>query len=89
MPEPQSTADYDDRTTAAVEAVLVEIGQILGSFRGKLAIVGGVPATSIRCPISRTICSRRIVGFQFDPIAFGEAEIRQGLIAMRFQTIVG
>ena len=40
-PEPQSAADYDDRTTAAVKAVLVEVGQILGSFRGKFAVVGG------------------------------------------------
>ena len=39
--EPQSAADYDDRTTAAVKAVLVEMGQILGSFKGKFAIVGG------------------------------------------------
>ena len=42
MPEPQSAADYDDRTTAAVKAVLVEIGQILGGFRGKFVVVGGV-----------------------------------------------
>ena len=39
--EPQSAAEYDDRTTAAVKMVLVEIGQILGSFKGKFAIVGG------------------------------------------------
>jgi hypothetical protein len=39
--EPQSASDYDDRTTAAVKTVLVEIGQILGSFKGKFAIVGG------------------------------------------------
>ncbi|WP_448207487.1 nucleotidyl transferase AbiEii/AbiGii toxin family protein [Azospirillum sp. sgz302134] len=39
--EPQSAADYDDRTTAAVKAVLLEIGQILGSFQGKFAVVGG------------------------------------------------
>jgi hypothetical protein len=39
--EPQSAADYDDRTTAAVKAVLLEIGQILGSFRGKFAVIGG------------------------------------------------
>ena len=38
---PQSAKDYDDRTTKAVESVLVEIGQILGGFRGKFAIVGG------------------------------------------------
>lgn len=38
---PQSAADYDDRTTIAVKTVLLEIGQILGSFRGKIAVVGG------------------------------------------------
>lgn len=40
-PEPQSANDYDDRTTAAVKSVLLEIGQILGSFQGKFAIIGG------------------------------------------------
>jgi hypothetical protein len=39
--EPQSAAQYDDRTTVAVKSVLVEIGQILGSFKGKFAIIGG------------------------------------------------
>ncbi|MFZ5739881.1 MAG: hypothetical protein ACOY6K_23680 [Pseudomonadota bacterium] len=40
-PEPQSAADYDERTTAAVKSVLVEMGQILGSFKGKFAVIGG------------------------------------------------
>ena len=40
-PEPQSAADYDERTTATVKSVLVEMGQILGSFKGKFAVVGG------------------------------------------------
>ena len=39
--EPQSANDYDDRTTEAVKSVLIEIGQILGSFAGKFAVVGG------------------------------------------------
>jgi len=39
--EPQSAADYTDRTTAAVKSVLVEIGQILGSYQGKFAVIGG------------------------------------------------
>ena len=39
--EPQSANDYDDRITAAVKSVLVEIGQILGSFEGKFAVIGG------------------------------------------------
>ena len=41
MKEPQLAGDYDDRTTTAVKSVLIEIGQILGSFEGKFAIVGG------------------------------------------------
>jgi hypothetical protein len=39
--EPQSAADYGDRTTAAVKSVLLEMGQILGSFKGKFSIIGG------------------------------------------------
>ena len=39
--EPQSAADYENRITEAVRSVLVEIGQILGSFRGKFVVVGG------------------------------------------------
>lgn len=41
MPEPQSAADYDDRTGRAVKSALVEIGQLLGAFRGKFAVIGG------------------------------------------------
>lgn len=39
--ELQAAGEYDDRTTAAVKSVLIEIGQILGSFKGKFAIIGG------------------------------------------------
>ncbi|WP_447991379.1 nucleotidyl transferase AbiEii/AbiGii toxin family protein [Achromobacter spanius] len=39
--EPQSASDYGDRTTEAVKSVLIEMGQILGSFKGKFAIIGG------------------------------------------------
>lgn len=39
--DPQSANDYDDRTTAAVKSALLEIGQILGSYQGKFAIIGG------------------------------------------------
>ncbi|NEI23493.1 hypothetical protein GUK30_29395 [Rhizobium leguminosarum] len=39
--DPQSAADYEDRTTKAVKGVLVEIGQTLGSFKGKFAVIGG------------------------------------------------
>ena len=39
--EPQFASGYDDRTTVAVRSVLVEIGQVLGSYRGKFAVIGG------------------------------------------------
>ena len=39
--EPQFASDYDDRATAAVKSVLIEIGQILGSYQGKFAVIGG------------------------------------------------
>ncbi|MBC9903741.1 nucleotidyl transferase AbiEii/AbiGii toxin family protein [Achromobacter xylosoxidans] len=39
--EAQLASEYDDRTTAAVKSVLIEIGQILGSFKGRFAVVGG------------------------------------------------
>lgn len=39
--ELRSATQYDDRTSAAVRSVLVEIGQTLGSYRGKFAVIGG------------------------------------------------
>ncbi len=39
--EPRTADDYDDRTTAAVKSALIDIGQILGSFKGKFAVIGG------------------------------------------------
>ena len=39
--EPRFAHDYDDRSTVAVKSVLVEIGQILGSFEGKFVVIGG------------------------------------------------
>ena len=39
--EPQYASDYDDRITVAVKSVLVEIGQVLGSYQGKFTVIGG------------------------------------------------
>lgn len=39
---PQPVTSYGDRATRAVKTVLTEIGQILGSFRGKFVVIGGV-----------------------------------------------
>ena len=34
--EPQSASDYDDRTTAAVKSVLVELGQVPRQLQGQV-----------------------------------------------------
>ena len=39
--DPRRASDYDDRTTDAVKSVLVEIGQVLGGYRSKFAVIGG------------------------------------------------
>lgn len=42
--DPQHASDYNDRTSAAVKSVLIELGQILGSYQGKFAVIrGAVP----------------------------------------------
>jgi hypothetical protein len=49
--DPQSANQYEDRATEAVKSVLVEIGQILGSFNGKYAVIGGaVPLAPLGQP---------------------------------------
>ena len=39
--DPRRASDYDDRATGAVKSVLVEIGQVLGSYRDRFAVIGG------------------------------------------------
>ena len=39
--DPQSAVAYEERTTAAAKSVLIEIAQILGSFRDKFVVIGG------------------------------------------------
>jgi hypothetical protein len=59
--EPQSASDYDDRTTEAVKAVLIEVGQTLGAFKGKFAVVGGAAhgccSATTTCPMSERLMS--------------------------------
>jgi hypothetical protein len=57
--EPQSAANYDDRSTEAVKSVLLEIGQILGSYKGKFVVVGGLTfGRGLSCPRSKRDGSR-------------------------------
>lgn len=40
--EPRQAQDYDTRGARAARSVLVELTQILGSFHGKFAVIGGM-----------------------------------------------
>ena len=72
--EPRFADDYDDRTTAAVKSVLIEIGQVLGSFEGKFAIVGGaVPVLLLREADMRHVGTID-VDISLDPSALGDGQ---------------
>ena len=72
--EPQSAADYDDRTTAAVKSVLIEIGQILGSFEGKFAVIGGAVPWLLLNNEDMPHVGSIDVDLSLDPAALGDGE---------------
>ncbi len=74
MREPQSAADYDDRTTTAVKSVLIEIGQILGSFKGKFAIIGGAVPWLLLSEADMPHIGTGDVDLSLDPSALGDGE---------------
>ena len=41
MKEPDRASDYREREVQAVYSVILELGQVLGSYRDKFVIVGG------------------------------------------------
>ena len=72
--EPQAAGDYDDRTTAAVKSVLIEIGQILGSFEGKFAIIGGAVPWLLLGEAEMQHVGTADVDLGLDPAALGDGE---------------
>jgi Nucleotidyl transferase AbiEii toxin, Type IV TA system len=72
--DPQSAADYDDRTTAAVKSVLIEIGQILGSFEGKFAVIGGAVPWLLLNNDEMPHVGSIDVDLSLDPEALGDGE---------------
>ena len=74
MREPQSAGDYSDRTTRAVKSVLIEIGQILGSFEGKFAIIGGAVPWLLLSEADMPHIGTGDVDLGLDPSALGDGE---------------
>lgn len=73
-PEPKSAADYDSRSTAAVRSVIVEIGQILGSYRGKYTIVGGSVPWLMLDQAEMPHVGTQDLDLNLDPEALGDGE---------------
>ena len=74
MKDPQSASNYEDRTTAAVKSVLLEIGQVLGEFRGKFVVIGGaVPWLLLNEPEMPHIGTQD-VDLSLDAEALGDGE---------------
>ena len=80
--EPQFAGEYEDRTTAAVRSVLIEIGQTLGSYEGKVAVIGGAVPWLL---LPRAADMRHIgtgdVDLSLDAEALGDGEYAQ-LVAL-------
>jgi hypothetical protein len=72
--DPQSASQYDDRTTAAVKSVLLEIGQILGSFKGKFAVIGGAVPWLLLDNLEMPHVGTIDVDLSLDAEALGEGE---------------
>ena len=75
--EPQYASDYDDRTTVAVKSVLVEIGQVLGSYRGKFAVIGGAVPWLLLSEADMPHVGTLDVDLSLDAEALGDGEYAQ------------
>ena len=75
--EPQYASDYDDRTTVAVKSVLVEIGQILGSYKGKFAVIGGAVPWLLLGAADMPHIGTLDVDLSLDAEALGDGEYAQ------------
>ena len=75
--EPQYASDYDDRTTVAVKSVLVEIGQVLGSYKGKFAVIGGAVPWLLLSEADMPHIGTLDVDLSLDAEALGDGEYAQ------------
>ena len=74
MSDPQFAIDYDDRGVAAAHSVLVEIGQILGSFRDCFVVIGGAVPTLTFPNAEEKHVGTVDVDLGLDPDALSEGE---------------
>lgn len=82
-PDPQYAADYDPRTAGAVRQTLVEIGQILGAYQGKFAVVGGAVPWLLLHPEDMAHVGTFDIDLALDPEALADTEYADLIAALQ------
>ena len=75
--DPQRISDYDNRTADAVRSVLVEIGQVLGSYRDRFAVIGGAVPWLLLTESDMAHIGTLDVDLSLDAEALGDGEYAQ------------
>lgn len=74
MSEPDTAADYRERDAQAAYCVLIEIGQVLGAYRGKFVVVGGAVPWLLLKDAAPPHVGTLDIDLDLDPDALGEGE---------------
>ena len=86
--ETQFASDYDDRTTEAVRSALIEIGQTLGSFEGRFAVIGGAVPWLLLAEAEMPHIGTQDIDLSLDAEALGDGEyvnLVEALFAQGYQ----
>lgn len=74
MNEPDTAGDYGGRETRAAYSVLIELGQVLGAYRGKFVVVGGAVPWLLFPHAEPAHVGTLDIDLDLDPDALGEGE---------------
>lgn len=74
--DPTRAADYEDRGLQAVISVLLEIGQLLGAYRHRMVIVGGLVPWLLFPHAQPAHIGTLDIDLNLDPTALGDGEYK-------------
>lgn len=81
--ELQFASNYDFLATTAARSVLVEIAQILGSFKGKFAVLGGAVSWLSLTEVDMLHCGTVKEDLRLEPSSLGDGEYVRLVEALR------
>jgi len=74
MKEPDAAGDYGEREARAAYSVLIELGQVLGAYRGKFVVVGGAVPWLLLPDAQPAHVGTLDIDLDLDPDALGDGE---------------